>query len=385
MMDNTAEESVVRTKICHMKLHESAGQLLVDIAREKAYETGCFNDGITCLFASGIDNYDICEKILKGKLTLTVDTDDEGYQVFNTIADSWKPPEPELSEQAMCNAVNDYCCNMQTNSSCTPPAFRRMLDQQELAYIEVQCSLLRELAKVKPREAYRRMLEYKELVIDESNERAQLVSEICRPGDEAHHREKIAEAARAEAARDAEKLIEAHKQKAANATTRAKKHLDYCGDTDCRFCLEGKCCFGGRTKQGCVQDTPELEMHLDTLLAIANIPELASHGELQRQAGKQFNFMFEGHEYTYADSARDQTECPHCGARSVKGHMIDSIKDDEAGTFAFLGFKKLDENQYVLCFECLTCFKHLFYHTDYMAIMRLLEECPKLEDMIKDV
>ncbi len=364
----------IRTKICHFTLDASAGQLLVNIAREKAYETGGFNDGIACLFASGIDNYDICEKILKGELTLIVDTDKEGHQVYRTVADSWKPPEPELSERQMHDAVDEYCTNMQKSSSITAPAFRRMLDAQELAYVDAQCSLLRELAKVKPIEAYRRMLAYKELVIDESNERAHLISEVCRPGDEAYRREKIDEAAR-----DARQLVKKHERKEEAAKTRAKKHLDPCEDTECRFCLIGKCCFGGRTKQGCVQDTPELEEHLKDILAIARIPELASHGEVQRQARKQFNFVFDGHEYTYKDSARDQTCCPHCDKRSTMGGMIDPITDVKAGAFTFLGIKQLDEDQYVLCFDCLNCFGHLFYHIDRMAVSQLMANYPELK------
>ena len=352
--------------ICHMKLGENAGKLLVDIAREAAYYTKTYNDGLVVLFQSGIENYEICEKILKGKLTLKIG-EHEGHQVFVPIEDNWKPPEFDMPEPKMRDEVEEYCYQMLHYPYAGVPAWRIMHNEQEIACIELEVGLLREVAKINPRKAYKEMLLLKQHLIDDSNERA---SESARISAQTKNPDR--------------KVSIEHGAVSIQITKRAKQHLEPCNDTECRYSQkpieykENVCCFGARTNKGCIRETPELEENLDVLLALASMPVESKF--LDTQIRKQFHFVYKGHEYTYKDSARLQNQCPHCDKYSISNNMVDPIKDDEAGTFKFIGFKQTADDECVVCFECQECFEKLFYHEDYIRVMQYIDMFPELKD-----
>lgn len=311
--------------------------MLVDIAREKAYFTGTFNDGIVYLFSSGIKNYDICEQILKGKLTLRVETNPDG-QKFVACPDSWTPPGPDMSDDRIRQEVYEYC-NQMSSCQVTQPAWRRFASEMEEALIDDRVMLLRQLAKVSPREAHSQMVSMRESVIEMSNSRAL--------------RHSIVE--------DAKQKIATHKDRETQKKLRAKYHLDPCGDMTCQYSRTGICSFSGRNTQGCVKESRELQLYLDSLAVLPSSPEYFDL--LTKLVNKQFSFVFQGHEYTFEDSARDQSECPHCGQKAVSG-MIHPVDDNKSGNFAFIGIKKLAEDQHAVCFECLKCLNKLFYHAN---------------------
>ena len=71
---------------------------------------------------------------------------------------------------------------------------------------------------------------------------------------------------------------------------------------------------------------------------------------------KEYSFTFKNHNYTYGDSARVQSKCPHCENSSSNGYCW-SVEDE-----AFIGAYKLNEYQMALCFECPLCHEKFFYH-----------------------
>ena len=70
-----------------------------------------------------------------------------------------------------------------------------------------------------------------------------------------------------------------------------------------------------------------------------------------------FNFEYKEHQYTFKDSARNQSLCPHCGRSSE--NIMYSEKDK-----GFIGKAHLQDNMYAMCFECPECFKNFFYHKE---------------------
>jgi len=102
------DENDPNVTVCRMRLGGNGAKLIVDIAREKAYYSGVYNDGIAFLFGCGIEDYDICDKILKGKLTLESIVED-GHEYLNTIEDDYEPPEKETDTLKMKQEVEKYC------------------------------------------------------------------------------------------------------------------------------------------------------------------------------------------------------------------------------------------------------------------------------------
>ena len=80
---------------------------------------------------------------------------------------------------------------------------------------------------------------------------------------------------------------------------------------------------------------------------------------------KSYHFIFKGHEYTVVDSARHQGRCPHCDNKAKDGFMYDAYEDKEA----FIGYYKVDEDNYILCFECPKCFEKFYYHMPKVGIV----------------
>ena len=116
-----------------------------------------------------------------------------------------------------------------------------------------------------------------------------------------------------------------------------------------------------RNKFGCYLDSPVDHDVMQNEMIYINRAQMADRFDaikkkvhasqlIKNIANRQFDFVFKGHHYTIRDSARDQGECPHCGKRSI-GNMYEFIDD------GFIGWKKIDKLQSVLCFECSNCFE----------------------------
>ena len=143
---------------------------------------------------------------------------------------------------------------------------------------------------------------------------------------------------------------------------RAKKHLDDCEIVECKYCMENSCCFGLRCTGGCYMDLGDdalddlvnrkmmfRAMENNVLVNGGNEDEI----KLIKQIGnKSFNFIFKGHEYTYRDSARDQSRCPHCGNQTADGRCWKEKSAEYIGTTTDI----------FVCFECPKCFEKFFYH-----------------------
>lgn len=72
------------------------------------------------------------------------------------------------------------------------------------------------------------------------------------------------------------------------------------------------------------------------------------------------SFDYNGHTYTALDSARIQSECPHCGKRSNINGCIHPIKDKNE--FKFLGFAQTSCGDNAICYECLSCYEKFWFH-----------------------
>lgn len=353
------------TSICHFKLDPSAGQLLVDIAREKAYQTGNYSSGIAFLFASGIEDYSYCEMILNGTKTLIVDTDEEGHQVFCTVDDTWTPPFIEKDE---INEVLKFCDDIVYRSGWSPgsdAAWKSVLSDREQGQLYAEVELLRELTKYNPSSALQRMKLVKEMHIETVCER--VVCTVSNCIDE-------------ELIPDYGGVPVTNDDKSTFVGSRAKKHLESCLDTDCKYCRTQRCVFGLRDTAGCIRETPELETHLEEIEALGSFGDSAKT-IIQYKETKVYSFELEGHQYTYIDSARNQSECPHCGKTIYRIDCISPIEDKDK--FYFVGVKQLAENQVAMCFQCLECGEYFFYHMDISYVINLLAEYPELEELIK--
>jgi hypothetical protein len=136
-----------------------------------------------------------------------------------------------------------------------------------------------------------------------------------------------------------------------------------------------------RNTAGCIGDTPELEQHIYEVDALSGLltsrPDPVARKTVEEKCTKVYEFYFQQHQYTYIDSARSQSECPHCGATAGDEFgFIDPIKDKDK--FYFEGIKKLGEDQVAFCFVCLSCGEHFFYHHKEYFALQLIDEYPEL-------
>jgi hypothetical protein len=293
------------TTVHHMKLADTMGANLVNMAREMAYETKNFNAAMVFLAASGINDYDICHKILSGSLTLTIGEDEEGHQVFVTKEDTWKPPVPKISESKMRAEVIEFCRFVMNGSwnAGRVPAFKRLFSENEQALSSARASQLRELVDIDVKIAYKHMMSLRDEIM----------------------------------ANTIQKANEFNKS-------------DY--------------------------DIVELPGDVKPPIKYADEIEKTFRGK------KTFNFVYKGHEYTYNDSARNQSECPHCGASNGDIRLIDPIRDGD--DFAFMGYKRLNEDTYAVCFHCQNCFNYLFYHMDSITVNQNCDEFSMLSQYKDD-
>lgn len=147
---------------------------------------------------------------------------------------------------------------------------------------------------------------------------------------------------------------------------RAKKHLDECEDNECEFCCVMDdlkcCCFGMRNNYGCVNEDVSVRQRCNELSEIVmNVSKVGIDKDgidfINSRKNKVFDFVFEGHHYTASDSARDQSECPHCGYRNPSGLMF---REDSPGV-VFIGTKDF-ESHTTKCFECAKCYGKFYCH-----------------------
>lgn len=70
---------------------------------------------------------------------------------------------------------------------------------------------------------------------------------------------------------------------------------------------------------------------------------------------KEYSFIFKEHEYTFNDSARNQSKCPHCDYSSKS----DCWQKDDDG---YIGCKNFNNGILALCFECPNCHENFYFH-----------------------
>lgn len=92
----------------------------------------------------------------------------------------------------------------------------------------------------------------------------------------------------------------------------------------------------------------------------------AAESILISHVNKQYSFVFEGHEYTFDDSARNQSQCPHCGKKSSDGFAWSNIDDKES----YIGTKDFGNGNLALCFQCPDCHEKFYYHSTIMLETR---------------
>jgi hypothetical protein len=375
----------INSKTHHFTLGKYLGDRIVEIARNK----DTFEEGIVVLVQIGLEDYDICERVMKGELTLEV-IDKDDHQCFHPIPDEChNDPEEILEAQKLRKAVEDYYNTVLSYPYCRTPAWRIMHSQSEIEIIEAKLDLMLALSKYNPRKAYNQMIRFRQDLMDESNERAiashrQKMERYERNSifAEEHEMNKTFNQSNfflGAIIEEAQQLIDEHKTKNGEII-RAKKKLDPCNDPNCRYAQVDMCCYGGRDTKGCIAEIPELGN--DAIL----IKKFTDMGELdlaKEQGNKVYTFMFYNYEYTYHDNARNQHECPHCETRSCTGDFIHPITDDKAGTFKFIGILQTSEKMFIICFECQSCFEKLYYHIDNTHIERWLFESPEIASKVK--
>jgi len=163
----------------------------------------------------------------------------------------------------------------------------------------------------------------------------------------------------------ARRNIRAESKKKRKKVIRAKEHLDKCTEK-CDYNPSGICAYGYRNRAGCYLDNQEkhedlmrsqsfLTMQREKIKYLEREDDSLALEELDRIINKSFRFVFKGHEYTLRDSARVQSQCPHCGHNSAGGRCWS--EDDEG----YIGTYKTGKEK-MLCFECPECFEKFFYH-----------------------
>lgn len=163
----------------------------------------------------------------------------------------------------------------------------------------------------------------------------------------------------------------------------AAKHLDPCDIVDCKFAhsqvkeINGSmdttvCCFGLR-HEGCFYLNPDMRRNLEILaqveinlitakyeadpywaaktkndqidLPVKDIIEPAMK-RIAEITGKEYSFVYAGHEYNHQDNSMDYGSCPHC---------------DEPGPHEHIGYYNSGINR-ISCFICSKCFEKFYYH-----------------------
>jgi len=138
--------------------------------------------------------------------------------------------------------------------------------------------------------------------------------------------------------------------------------MDDCNDTDCKFCHSNKCMFGVRQQAGCYMEVDKeiMDQYLNGLIKMRMAEEqLKFEGDIEASnilkdmRNKQYGFIYKGHEYTVADSARNQGLCPHCNLKAP---------DDEFWQITDEGYIGFNKEIGTHCFECPRCFDKFYYH-----------------------
>ena len=83
---------------------------------------------------------------------------------------------------------------------------------------------------------------------------------------------------------------------------------------------------------------------------------------------KIYSFVFKDHQYIFNDSARNQTECPHCGCNAPDGSFWRVIDK------GYIGYCDFGTKEVAVCFECPECFEKFYYHYKKNYVLRALED-----------
>jgi hypothetical protein len=99
------------------------------------------------------------------------------------------------------------------------------------------------------------------------------------------------------------------------------------------------------------------QMFVKKMMAKTDADRVAAETLMRKFRDTQYSFVFNGHQYTYSDSARNQSACPHCDTNSPDCRMW-SDKNP-----AFIGRHDFGTGIYANCFTCPKCHKNFYYHT----------------------
>lgn len=85
-----------KTEIHTFRIGEGYGQMMTDLAREKSWETGSFNDGVVFLIESFYMPLEMAKKVVNGELKMVENID---KQDLSLVEDNWSPGIEGLKEE----------------------------------------------------------------------------------------------------------------------------------------------------------------------------------------------------------------------------------------------------------------------------------------------
>jgi len=143
-------------------------------------------------------------------------------------------------------------------------------------------------------------------------------------------------------------------------------------------CEGGECYFDnyGEKEQALSELNIDSDIFMESMQRQANIrigcmlaegKDKVSKDLAKKFLNKQYDFLYKGHQYTINDSARNQSECPHCSERSPDRY---AWKLTDKG---FIGKHNLNDIEYALCFECPKCFKKFYYHNEIESVDNMVK------------
>lgn len=94
----------------------------------------------------------------------------------------------------------------------------------------------------------------------------------------------------------------------------------------------------------------------------------ANNEMIKKFATKMYTFIFEGHQYTFDDSARNQGRCPHCENQAKDGSFF-KYKED-----GYIGYHDFKQGEVAVCFECQECFEKFYYHYNKEHFLEMIKE-----------
>lgn len=186
-----------KTEYLHFKLGEGAGQLVTDIAREKAYQTGNENEAIVFLLDGfqGIDSYQ-ARDIIRGRKKL-VETPDGLSVTFED--DDWKPPFDTKMVEHEVNEAVQFCTDLLRPRGSRGPlggCWYDALPKEQRLDLVVRARDLLKMVKLCPAKALKDAKWLKELAMERMKVNAKRIGDNIRRTrrrSEARHNKKIVE------------------------------------------------------------------------------------------------------------------------------------------------------------------------------------------------